>query len=78
MALTLSFASICHCGNRANWDILAETNNMAEAFLQAATQAPQPMQIEESNALSELFFLMRIELASGAAPVFTEINHPAI
>jgi len=30
------------CGSKFNWLTFAETNNMAEPFLQAATQAPQP------------------------------------
>ena len=32
-------------GSRANWLTLAETKSIAEPFLQAATQAPQPMQV---------------------------------
>src|SRR5450759_4053743 len=78
IALTLSLASIRPWGKRANWEILADTNNIAEAFLQAATQAPQPIQIAESKASSDFFFCTRIELASGAAPLLTEIYPPAI
>src|SRR5450759_4916500 len=74
IALTLSLASTRPCGKRANCVIFAETNNIADAFLHAATQAPHPIQIAESNASSDFFFCTRIELASGAAPVLTEIN----
>jgi hypothetical protein len=31
------------CGSSARCETLAPTNSIAEAFLQAATQAPQPM-----------------------------------
>src|SRR4030042_6599865 len=78
MALTLSFASMRPCGRRANWEIFADTNNIAEAFLHAATHAPHPIHIDESNELSESFFLTSIELASGAAPALIELNPPAI
>ena len=77
IALTLSRASGFPCGRRAYCEILAETNNMAEAFLQAATHAPHPIHIAESKALSEFFFAAGIEFASGAEPAFTEINPPA-
>ena len=40
------------CGNSAICETLAPTNSMADAFLQAATQAPQPMQAAASIALS--------------------------
>src|SRR5579864_3756518 len=40
MRLTRSFASTFPCGRLARCDTLAETKSMAEAFLQAATQAP--------------------------------------
>jgi hypothetical protein len=51
---------------------------MAEAFLQAATQAPQPIQMAESKAASDFYFWTEIEFASGAAPVFMEMKPPAI
>src|SRR5690606_11481909 len=63
--------------NRAYCDILAETNNMAEEFLQAATQAPQPMQVADSNASSATTFGMGIPFASGTPPVFTLTYPPA-
>ena len=44
-------------------------NSIDEAFGQAATQAPQPMQVAASNAASASFFGTRIECASGAVPV---------
>jgi hypothetical protein len=37
------FASTWPCGNRARCETLALTNSIAEAFGQAATQAPQPI-----------------------------------
>src|SRR5680860_1910225 len=71
---TRSPASIFPCGNRANWDTLAATNSMAEAFLQAAAQAPQPIQVAASKASSETDFSMGMVLASCGLPeVFTEI-----
>ena len=51
---------------------------MAEAFLQAATQAPQPIQVAASKAISASSFKIRILFASGAFPVFTDINPPAV
>src|SRR6056297_324943 len=50
MAFTRRLASTLPCGRRARCDTLAETNSMAEAFLQAATHAPQPMQDAASMA----------------------------
>lgn len=38
------------CGKRAKCDTLADVNSMAEAFGQAATQAPHPMQVAASKA----------------------------
>jgi hypothetical protein len=35
-------------GSRASWLTLELTKSMAEPFLQAATQAPQPMQVAQS------------------------------
>ncbi len=78
MALTLSFASMRPCGRRANCEILADTNSIAEAFLHAATHAPHPIHIDESNASSDFFFEASMEFASGAAPVLTEMNPPAV
>src|ERR1043165_1769561 len=43
-------------GSSARWDTLAERNSIAEAFGQAATQAPQPMQVAAANDSSALFF----------------------
>src|SRR4030042_2532266 len=78
IALTRSLASTRPWGSNVNCDILAETKSIAEAFLQAATHAPQPMQIAESQASSDFSFLDIIEFASGAAPALTEIKPPAI
>src|SRR6056297_2868155 len=56
MFSALRLASGLPCGSSASCDTLAATNSMAEEFLQAATQAPQPMQTPASKALSDLFF----------------------
>ena len=69
MFLTRSAASIWPWGNKAKWLTLAPTNNMALAFLQAATQAPQPMHEAASMAMSALCFGIGIVLASGTPPV---------
>src|ERR1700741_1449586 len=50
---------------------------MAEAFLQAATQAPQPIQVAELKASSAITLGIGISLASGTPPVFTETKPPA-
>ena len=50
---------------------MAETNNIADAFGQAATHAPQPMQAAASNAASDSSLPIGIELASTADPVRT-------
>ena len=47
----------------------AAVNSIDDAFGQAATQAPQPMQVAASNAASESFFGTGVECASGAVPV---------
>src|SRR5579863_294179 len=65
------------CGSMPNWLTLAETNSIAEAFLQAATQAPQPMQVAELKASSAITFGIGISFASGTPPVFTDTNPPA-
>src|SRR5260370_42652995 len=64
------------CGNSANCETFAETNSIAEAFLHAATQAPQPMQVAESNASSASILGTKTALPSGALPVFTETYPP--
>lgn len=50
---------------------------MALPFLQAATQAPHPMQAAASNASSAIFLSIGMEFASGAEPVRTSIYPPA-
>src|SRR5205814_687957 len=65
------------CGNKARWATLADRNNMAELFLQAATQAPQPIQAAAAKEASAFSFSTGMALASTALPVFTEINPPA-
>src|SRR6056297_890125 len=71
--LARSLASICPWGSRARWDTLAATKSMADAFLQAATQAPHPMQVAASMDKSAFFFGTGVVLASGALPVLTEM-----
>ena len=56
---------------------MAATKSMALEFLQAATQAPQPMHAAASIARSASAFGTGIELASGAAPVRTLMKPPA-
>ena len=51
--------------------------SMAEAFGQAATQAPQPMQAAASIARSAFSFGTGIALPSGAPPVGAETKPPA-
>src|SRR5690606_11682606 len=70
-------ASTLPCGRRANWLTLAETKCMADPFLQAATQAPQPIQAAASMAISESSRGMGMALASGTPPVLTETYPPA-
>ena len=56
------------CGSRFRWPTLAAVNSIAEAFGQAATQAPQPMQVAASIARSAFGFGTGMALASGAPP----------
>ena len=65
--------STCPCGSSARWLTLAEVKSAAEAFLQAATQAPQPMQAAESIACSTTCFGIRIALPSCAPPTLIEV-----
>src|SRR5688572_25678197 len=65
------------CGNNANCETFALTNNIAEAFLQAATHAPQPIHCAASIASSATFLGIGISLASGTPPVFTDTYPPA-
>ena len=55
-------------GKRARCDTLALTKSMAEAFLHAATHAPQPIQAAAFIARSESSCGTRIALASGGVP----------
>src|SRR5580698_10378709 len=71
MACTRLQRSGCPCGNMASCVTLAETNSIADAFLQAATQAPQPMQVAELNASSTITLGIGMALASTVTPVFT-------
>jgi hypothetical protein len=53
--------------------IFADVNSIAELFGQAATQAPQPMQVALSKALSDSRFGAGVAWASGAEPVLEEM-----
>ena len=56
------------------WETLAPTNSIADEFLHVATQAPQPIHVAASIALSAAVFEIRVALASCVFPdVFTEI-----
>src|SRR5262245_52120645 len=74
---TLVFLSTSPCGNKARWETLAETNNMADEFLQAATHAPHPIHAAAAKALSALSFSIGMALPSTDTPVFTDIYPPA-
>src|ERR1700744_2566509 len=76
IACTRLQRSGCPCGNKASCDTLADTNSIAEAFLQAATQAPQPIQVAELKASSAITLGISISLASGTPPVFTDTKPP--
>src|SRR5579872_2901171 len=56
------------CGSIESCEIFALMKRCADAFLQAATQAPQPMQAAESIATSATAFGIGIALPSGAPP----------
>ena len=49
---------------------------MADEFLHAATQAPQPIQAEDKNASSASSFAIGILFASSASPVSTATYPP--
>src|SRR5436853_3676659 len=59
-------------GRIASCEILAPTKRWADAFLHAATHAPQPMHAAESMATSAMSFGIGIALPSGAPPQLTE------
>jgi len=59
-------------GSIASCEIFALMKRCADAFLHAATQAPQPMHAAESMARSEISFEIGIALPSGAPPQFTD------
>ena len=73
IALARRAASTRPCGRRASCDTFEETKSMAEPFLQAATQAPHPMQEAQSMASSASSLGMRMALASCGAPVRTVV-----
>ena len=61
------------CGSSPRWVIFAPRNSDADAFGQAATQAPHWMQVAASKARSASDFGTGIAWASGAEPVLTEM-----
>ena len=77
MLITRLFLSGCPCGSKPRCATFAERNNEADAFLHAATHAPQAMQAAAANEASALSFSTGMALPSTALPVFTEIKPPA-
>src|SRR5215204_3530033 len=77
MLNTLFFFSGWPCGSNPRCATLAARNSDAEAFLHAATQAPQAIQAAAANEASALSFSTAMALPSTALPVFTEIKPPA-
>ena len=77
MLSTRSVRSGCPCGSKARCETFAEVNNIAEAFGQAAAQAPQPMHAAASIARSAWCFGTGIEFASGAEPARAATKPPA-
>ena len=69
MSSTRASRSGWPCGSRPRWVTLAAVNSMAEPLGQAATQAPQPMQVAASKARSASGFGTGMAFASGADPV---------
>ncbi len=65
------------CGSSPRCATLAAVNSIAEAFGQAATQAPHPIQAAASIARSASGLGTGSVFASGALPVETEIKPPA-
>src|SRR5580765_2651438 len=72
IAVTRWYRSCCPCGSRARCEIFALMKRWADAFLHAATQAPQPMHAAESIAASDTSFGIRMLFPSCAPPAFTE------
>src|SRR3712207_6989266 len=64
--------SACPWGSSPRWVIFAPRNSEADAFGQAATQAPHWMQVAASKARSESALGTGIACASGAEPVRSE------
>src|SRR5258708_31630317 len=77
MCRTRRSFSALRWGSRLRCDAFAATKSIAEAFLQTATHAPQPMQAAASIAESAAVFGIGIAFPSGAPPVLTETNPPA-
>src|SRR5215218_10799199 len=58
------------CGSKPRCATFADRKSEAEAFLQAATQAPQAIQAAAANDESAFSFSTGMELPSTALPVF--------
>jgi hypothetical protein len=65
------------CGSRPRWATFAAVKSIDEPFGQAATHAPQPMQVAASKAASASAFGIGVAWASGAAPVGAVMYPPA-
>jgi hypothetical protein len=61
------------CGSWARWLTFADVNSTADAFLHAATHAPQPMHAAESIACSTVSLEIRMLFASWAPPTLTDV-----
>ena len=58
---------------RVHVRVVEGSRSRVQVFGQAATQAPQPMQVALSNALSDSRFGAAVAWASGAEPVLEEM-----
>jgi hypothetical protein len=74
MLSTRFLRSGCPCGSKPRCDTLAARKREADAFLQAATQAPQAIQAAAAKEASAFSFSTATELPSTAFPVLMEIN----
>ena len=68
----------CPWGKKARCETFAAVKSMADAFGQAAAQAPQPMQAAASMARSAWGFGTGIEFASGADPARAATKPPGL
>src|SRR5260370_35330770 len=71
LATRRSFSTL-PCGNSPRCETLADTNNIADAFLHAATHAPQPMHAAASIDRSLSTFAIARDLAARRPAVVLE------